>query len=388
MDFSEFKNLLEQQNGAFAGFKAHNNKRLVEIEDQMDHIEKKMNRIGMGGAYSPSSSADIEEHSKAFQAFARKGSENGLASLEIQAGLSTGSDADGGYAIPWKIDKELEKLLLDQSPMRRICNVINASTPNYHKLVSLGGTASGWVGETDARPETDTPKLDRLTPFWGELYANPAATQQSLDDMAFDVEAFLSEGITDEFATQEGEAFISGNGILKPKGLLAYATALTADATRPFGTLQHIITGDAGGFKSSTATVSPADCLINLLYAVRKGYRQGAVWLMNSNTLSVVAKFKDADGLPIWMRGLAEGQPSTLLGYPVEEDENMPDIAADAIPIAFGNFKRGFTIVDRIGTRVLRDPYTNKPNVHFYATKRVGSFLNNSQAIKLLKVAA
>lgn len=379
--------LFAQINTAFNEFKNVNTSRWDTIKARLDEMEAKANRQGFG--FTPSAgSTDIEAHRKAFHAFARKGNDNGLAGLEIKAGLSVGSDPDGGYAVPVVIDSEVEKLLVNQSPMRRIANVINASSPNYHKLVNKGGTASGWVGETDARPVTATPQLDKLTPYWGELYANPAATQQSLDDVSFDVEAFLTEGIVDEFATQEGEAFISGNGILKPKGLLTYDTATTADATRPFGTLQHVITGDAGGFKSSTTTVSPADCLINLLYSVRKGYRQGAVWLMNSNTLSVVAKFKDADGLPIWMRGLAEGQPSTLLGYPVEEDENMPDIGGNAFPIAFGNFKRGFTIVDRIGTRVLRDPYSQKPNVTFYATRRVGSFLNNSQAVKLLKVSS
>lgn len=372
---------------AFDQFKTIHNSKLDAIQARIDGIEAGKNRAAFGAGGSFSGSAEQEAHKGAFLAFARKGIESGLRDLEIQASMSTGSDPDGGYGVPTVIDSEIEKLLLDLSPMRRICKVIPVSTPDYKKLVNTGGLASGWVGETQERPETSTPQLALLTPFMGEIYANPAATQQSLDDMSFDVESFLQEGIADEFADQEGAAFITGNGILKPKGLLAYPTATTADATRPFGTLQYFKSGDASGFVTASATVSPADCLISLIYGVRKAYRKGSVFLMNSNTLSVISKFKDAvNGLPIWRQSLTEGQPSTLLGYPVEEDENMPDIGANAFPIAFGNFKRGFTIVDRMGTRVLRDAFTNKPYVHFYSTRRVGSFLNNSQAIKLLKI--
>ncbi|MRR56123.1 MAG: phage major capsid protein [Deltaproteobacteria bacterium] len=374
---------------AFDQFKAVHTSKLDEIQSRIDGIEGAKNRAAFGAGGSFSGNAEQEAHKGAFLAFARKGIDSGLRDLEIQASMSTGSDPDGGYGVPTVIDSEIEKLLLDLSPMRQICKVIPVSTPDYKKLVNTGGLASGWVGETQARPETDTPQLAILTPFMGEIYANPAATQQSLDDMSFDVESFLQEGIADEFADQEGAAFITGDGILKPKGLLTYPTATTADATRPFGTLQYFKSGDASGFVTASATVSPADCLISLIYGVRKAYRKGSVFLMNSNTLSVISKFKDAvNGLPIWRQSLTEGQPSTLLGYPVEEDENMPDIGANAFPIAFGNFKRGFTIVDRMGTRVLRDAFTNKPYVHFYSTRRVGTFLNNSQAIKLLKIEA
>lgn len=377
--FEEVKDLFEQ-------FKASHAGKYNELQNRLDEIEARRNRPGVG---IPSASSEQRDHAKAFEAFARRGIDKGLIDLEIQASMSTGSDPDSGYAVTTVIDSEIEKMLLDQSPMRRICKVIQVGTPNYHKLVNKGGTTSGWVGETQARPETATPTLGKLTPFWGEIYANPAASQQSLDDVGFDVENWLAESIGDEFAEKEGAALITGSGILQPKGLLTFPTDTAADATRAFGTLQHIITGDAAGFKAATATVSPADCLVNLLYSVRRPYRQGAVWLMNSNTLSVVSKFKDAvNGLPIWQRGLAEGQPSTLLGYPIEEDENMSDIGAGALPIAFGNFKRAMTILDRTQTRILRDPYTNKPNVMFYATRRVGNFLNNSQAVKLLMISA
>lgn len=357
-----------------------------DTQNRLDDMEAKANRPGAG---VPAATGAEAEHQRSFQAFARKGIDNGLLDMEIKASMSTGSDPDGGYAVPVVIEKEIEKMLLDQSPMRNICRVITTGTPNYHKLVNKGGTTSGWVGETQERPETSTPKLGKLTPFWGEIYAMPAASQQSLDDLGFDVEAFLAESIGDEFTEQEGAAFISGDGILKPKGILTFPTDTAGDKTRAFGTLQYIKSGAAGGFIAATATASPADCLVDLLYSVRKPYRKGAVWLMNSNTLAVVSKFKDAvNGLPIWQRGLAGGQPSTLLGYPVEEDENMPDIGAGTFPIAFGNFKRAFVIVDRMGTRILRDPFTSKPNVNFYATRRVGSFLQNHQAVKLLKISA
>ncbi|WP_224984052.1 phage major capsid protein [Geomonas agri] len=382
----------EALNNAFEKFIDSNDARLDRIEAglnaRMDEIEGKRNRPAAGVSNTPAT-ADQKAHSEAFNAFARRGIDNGLLDLEIKAGMSVGSDPDGGYAVPSEIASDIEKLEKDAVTMRRIARVISIGTPNYTKLVNKGGTTSGWVGETQARPETDTPQLAALTPFWGEIYANPCATQTMLDDASFDVASMLTESISEEFTDQENTAFINGDGLLKPKGLLSFPVDAAADKTRAFGTLQFIKTGDASGFKAASATVSPADVLVDLVYSLRKPYRQGAVWLMNSNTLAVVSKWKDAvNGLPIWQRGLIEGQPSMLLGYPVEEDEAMPDIAAGAFPIAFGNFKRGFTIVDRKGIRVLRDPFTNKPNVHFYTTKRVGSFLNNSQCIKLLKISA
>ena len=383
--------VLNQLHDSFKEHKEANDQRWKEIQARLDEIEAGRNRQSFSGiATDRRTTPEQAQHKKMFlNGFARKGNEAGLLDLEIQAGMRTGSDPDGGFMVPDELDRTIENLVKDQSPMRRICNVISIGTPNYTKLVNKGGATSGWVGEEQERPETDTPQLAALTPYLGEIYANPAATQTQLDDAGFDVESFITDNVAEEFATQEGTAFISGNGILKPKGLLSYDTSTDPDATRAFGTLQYVKTGDAAGFKAASATVSPADCLTTLLYSVRRPYRNGAVWLLNSNTLSVISKFKDAvNGLPIWRDSLAAGQPSTLLGYPVEEDENMPDIAAGAFPIAFGNFKRGFYIVDRMGIRMLRDPFTRKPWVHFYTTKRVGTFLNNSQAIKLLKIGA
>ena len=385
VDFEEIKNLLDQ-------FRNAHNQRFDLLSHRLDQFEARGNRPPCGsGSTSIGPETDAQaEHRRTFcNSFVRSGADNGLHALEINAGMRTDNDPDGGYMVPSVLDEQIEKLVIAQSPMRQICTVKKIETPNYTKIVAKTGTASGWVGETDARDETGTPDLAALTPFLGEIYSNPAATQIQLDDAGFDVEAFLIDSIADEFSIQENTAFITGTGIKKPKGILSYDIATTADANRAFGTLQYVKTGDASGFKTASATVSPADCLVNLVYSVRQAYRQGAVWLMNGNTLGVISKFKDAvNGLPIWSRGLAEGQPSMLLGYPVIEAEDMPDVGANALPIAFGNFKRAFYIVDRMGTRMLRDPYTNKPWIHFYTTRRVGSFLNNSNAVKLLKIEA
>lgn len=350
----------------------------TKIQARMDDIEAKANRPGAG--LSPEDKA-AAEYKAAFDAFARRG--------EFQAALSTGSDPDGGYAVPPELDRTIIDLLLNDTPMRRMATVITVGTPNYQKLFNVRGTGSGWVGETDARPETNAAQFKSITPFMGELYANPAVTQQMLEDAFFNVESWLAGEVQAEFAQQENAAFVSGDGILKPKGILAYATAATADATRAFGTLQHVVSGAASDFATPTATLSPADAIIDLIQSLKAGHRAGAMFCMNKATLGKIRKFKEAlAGQYIWQPGIAAGQPSTLFGYPVEECESCPDVGAGALPIMFGNFKRGYTIVDRIGTSVLRDPFSNKPYVHFYTRKRVGGMLTDSQAIKVLKIAA
>ena len=252
------------------------------------------------------------------------------------------------------------------------------------KLVTKGGTPSGWVSETAARPETGTPDFVEIAPPFGELYANPAASQAMLDDAAFDVEAWLAHEIATEFARAEGAAFVAGSGLNRPKGFLAAPTSAAGDASRAFGAIQYIGTGVAGGFAAS----NPQDKLIDLVQALRPPYRQGAVFVMNSSTASRIRKFKTADGAFLWQPALTAAQPDTLLGYPVVEAEDMPDVAADSLSVAFGNFRAGYLIAERTETQILRDPFTNKPFVHFYATKRIGGQVANSEAIKLLKFAA
>lgn len=381
------KKLIEQLYAAHQEFRESVNTELRAIGSRVDKFEAKASRPGFAGGATESGPA--MEHRKAFQAFIRKGNEQGLQDLQIKAAVTTADDTAGGYGVPTEIDKAVGALLANVNPMRRVSTVLTVGTPDYKKLVRTSRPSSGWVGETEARPETTTPSLAALTPFWGEIYANPAASQQSLDDIFFDVEAWLTEAVSEEFMIQEGNSFTVGNGVKKPKGILSYATSADVDGVRAFGTLQHVVTGAAGGFLAPSATVSPADSLISLVYSVKARHRAGAIFMMNKKSLETVRKFKDAvDGQFIWQRGAAAGQPSTLLGFPIEENEDFPDIGAGAFPIAFGNFKAGYQIVDRFGIRVLRDPFTNKPYVHFYSTKRTGGHLIDSEAIKLLKVSA
>jgi HK97 family phage major capsid protein len=331
-------------------------------------------RPALSGAKSGASASPFVER------YLRKGLEAGV---ELKA-LSGATDAAGGYAVPEELDGEIEKALTAISPIRAIANVVKVGTAGYRKLVTTGGTPSGWVAETAGRPETDTPEFQEIAPPFGDLYANPAASQAMLDDAAFDVEAWLAGEIATEFARAEGAAFVSGNGTSRPKGFLAAPNNDEADGIRDFGTLQYIETGVAGGFPAS----NPQDRLIDLVQVLRSPYRQGAVFVMNSATAARIRKFKTSDGAFLWQPGLVAGQPDTLIGYPVVEAEDMPDVAADSLSIAFGNFRAGYLIAERSETQILRDPFTNKPFVHFYATKRVGGQVMNSEAIKLLKFSA
>jgi len=310
------------------------------------------------------------------ESYLRKGLEAGV---EMKAVAGT-SDSAGGYAVPEEIDSEIDRLLVSVSPIRAIANVVKVGSAGYRKLVTSGGTPSGWVSEVAARPETDTPAFAEIAPPFGELYANPAASQAMLDDAAFDVEAWLASEIATEFARAEGAAFVSGSGLNQPKGFLSAPTSAAVDGARAFGTVQYIATGTSGGFGAGAE-----DKLIDLIQALRPPYRQGAVFVMNSATVSRLRKLKTADGAFLWLPGLVSGQPATLLGYPVVEAEDMPDIAANSLSIAFGNFKAGYLIAERTETQILRDPYTHKPFVHFYATKRLGGQVSNSEAIKLMK---
>lgn len=381
--FEEFKAKNDQRLDAMAAEKSaivsqvdSLNAKLSELDALKSGLEaelKSAKRPGVAGG------KETSEHKAAFMRFIRKGDEQGLAELQQKA-LSVGSDADGGYAVPEELDRTLLEIARKEVVMRQEATVISVSTADYKKLVNLGGSGSGWVGESDARPATGTPKLAQIAPFMGEIYGNPQATQTMLDDGMFDVEAWMAAELQQEFSEKEELAFTSGDGLLKPKGFLAYASAIDADSARAFGTLQHI--------KSGSAAALTADSIIKLIYTLRKAYRSGAKFMMNNNTLFQVRLLKNSEGDYLWRPGLELDQPSMLAGYGIAENEVMPDIAADAKALAFGNFKRGYTIVDRFGTRVLRDPFTNKPYVGFYTTKRVGGMVTDSNAIKLMTIAA
>ncbi|MEA3065800.1 MAG: hypothetical protein QOJ27_2252 [Sphingomonadales bacterium] len=351
---------------------------VAQLKEEMAQLKARIDAQAVAGA-RPALSGAKAQASPFVDSYLRKGLEAGV---ELKA-LAGTTDSAGGYAVPEEIDAEIGRLLTSISPIRAIANVVRVGSAGYRKLVTTGGTPSGWVSETAARPETATPTFIEVAPPSGELYANPAASQAMLDDSAFDVEAWLAQEIATEFARAEGTAFVGGNGVNRPKGFLAGPTSAQGDSVRAFGTLQFLATGAAGAFGAN-----PGDKLIDLVQALRPPYRQGAAFVMNSATASSIRKFKTADGAFLWQPGLVAGQPDTLLGYPVVEAEDMPDVAADSLSIAFGNFRIGYLIAERTETQILRDPFTNKPFVHFYATKRVGGQVANSESIKLLKFAA
>jgi HK97 family phage major capsid protein len=351
---------------------------MAELREEMAQLRSRMDAQAVASA-RPALSGATGADSPFVEGYLRKGLESGI---ELKAMVGT-TDSAGGYAVPEEIDSEIARLLTSISPIRAIANVVRVGSSGYRKLVTSGGTPSGWVSETAGRPETATPSFIEIAPPFGELYANPAASQAMLDDAAFDVEAWLAQEIATEFARAEGSAFVSGNGVNRPKGFLAAPVSAAPDGSRAFGTLQYIVSGTAGGFGTSGS-----DKLIDLVQSLRPPYRQGAAFVMNSATASAIRKFKTSDGAFLWQPGLSSGQPDTLLGYPVVEAEDMPDLAADSFSVAFGNFRAGYLIAERTETQILRDPYTNKPFVHFYATKRIGGQVANSEAIKLLKFSA
>lgn len=332
--------------------------------------------VGVGGDVDPAKA----EHKRAFREFVRKGVETGLKDLERKA-ISVGTAADGGFALPEEIAADIQARLVEISPMRQLATVVDVSTPDYKRLIDIRGTSSGWVGETAARPETNTPQLAERAASMGEIYANPMVTQQALDDLFFNVDQWVASSVATEFARGEGNAFVVGNGTNRPRGILNYPTAATADGVRADATLQHVNTGVSGDFAAS----NKADALITLVYALKAGHRAGAAFLTNKAILGELRGIKDTTGQYLWQPGLVAGQPSTLLGYPVYESEDVPAKAANSLSIAFGNFRAGYCIVDRVGVTTLRDPYTNKPYVGFYTTKRVGGMILDSEAVKVLR---
>ncbi|WP_137387975.1 phage major capsid protein [Rhodoligotrophos defluvii] len=324
--------------------------------------------IGAGGV----GEVRDREYTEAFRAHFRKG--------DIQAALNKGAAAEGGYLAPIEWDRTITDKLIEVSPMRQISSVQTISTAGFTKLFNLRGTASGWVGETAARGQTNTATFGQMEYRPGEIYANPAATQGMLDDAEVNLEQWLANEVETEFAYQEGLAFIAGNGTNKPYGFLTFVTGGAHAATNPLGAIQ-IKT-------AASATAIDPDELIDMVYMLPSAFTQNAHWVMNRTSQGTIRKLKDGDGNYLWQPSFVAGQPATILGYPVTEMPGMPDLAVDALPLAFGDFRRGYLIIDRVGIRVLRDPFTNKPYVHFYTTKRVGGGVLNPETIKVMKMAA
>jgi len=407
MPDNEIKKLIETLGKTFEEFKTENDKRIVAIEakgyapaDVVEKVEKINKDLGQiatmkkqleavetavalgqfpGGDKGRSEMEKIKaEHKAVFDKWFRKGIDDGLHDLEVKASSSTLSDPDGGFTVPEEVEAQIDRVAETVSAMRRLCTVRPISTDTYRKLVNQGGATSGWVAEKASRAETTSPTLAEISINTKEVYAMPAATQSLLDDSAIDIGQWLADEVSIEFTEEEGDAFITGTGVSEPKGIAAYT--MVANASYAWGSVGYI----AGGHAS---LLNNADKLIDLQHALKPVYRGGSAFLMNDLTMAVVRKFKDGDGNYIWRPGLEQGAPDTLLGKPVEIDDNVADIAASAYPIFFANFKRAYMIIDRIGIRVLRDPYTSKPFVLFYTTKKVGGGIVHYEAIKALKIA-
>jgi HK97 family phage major capsid protein len=353
---------------------------LDEQKARLDRLVLKGDRPALGAPEHGGSRASYAEvqHKAAFDLYVRSGEATGLKSLESKA-LSAGSGPDGGFLVPPPAEREILRRMTQISPIRALASVREVSTATYKKAYSTNGPAAGWAAETAARPQTNSQVIAELTFPTMELYAMPSATQTLLDDAAVDIESWVAEEIDTVFAEQEGSAFVNGDGVTRPQGFLTPPKSTVAAWS--WGRLAYVVSGAAGAFPAA----NPSDTLIDLIYSLKAGYRQNASFVMNRKSQSVVRKMKTSTGEYLWQPPSSAGGPATLMNFPLVEAEDMPDIAADSTSIAFGDFRRGYLIVDRLGVRILRDPYSAKPYVLFYTTKRVGGGVQDFDAIKLLK---
>ncbi|MGF1462073.1 MAG: phage major capsid protein [Maricaulaceae bacterium] len=379
---------------AFEVFKEANDQRLAEIEAKaaadpiltekvarldatLDRQQIALDQMRLDAGRTPlAAKAPGAEAKSALSAFMRRGDGNGYEAKSLA------TDNDGGYLAPESTERAVDRLLAHASPMRAIASVRTVGAGVFKKTVSQTDAVAQWTAETGPRAQTAEPTLELLEFPTGELYAMPAATPALLEDAYVDLEAWIAEEVHEAFALQEGAAFIKGDGVNKPRGFLDYP--IVSDAAAGWGEIGAVSTGASGAF----AADDPADALIDLIYAPKSGYRTGASFVMNRRTLSVVRKLKDSDGDYVWRPAASAGDRPTIMGYPVVEAEDMPDIGPDAPAIAFGDFAKGYLIVDRAGLSILRDPYSAKPYVLFYTTKRVGGGVQNFDALKVLTFSA
>ena len=335
-------------------------------------LDTAMAKIAAGGAGGNGARVKDPEYTKAFSQHIRKG--------EVQASLNKGTAAEGGYVAPIEWDRTITDKLILVSPMRSIARVQQISTAGFSKLFNLRGTVSGWVGENAARPETGTPTMGSMNYLLGEIYANPFATQQLLDDALIDLESWLAAEVQTEFAFQENVAFISGTGANnRPNGILTYVTGGANAAVHPFGAITTVNSGAA-------ATLT-ADGIVRLVHALPSAFTPNARFAMNRNTQRDAMLLKDTTNQYLWQPSYQAGMPSTLNGYPLVEMPAMPDLAAASKSVLFGDFDQSYLIVDGIGSRILRDPFSSKPYISFYTTKRVGGGLLNPEAMKALNTS-
>ena len=358
------------------------NRALDEQERRMERLTLKEMRPPLGGAGGVERRGAMpSEHRTAFERYVRGGDEQGLRRLEEKA-MSGLVGADGGFLVPDETANEIGRRLTAISPIRSIATVRTVSAAVLKKPFAISGAQTGWVGQTAVRPQTDAPQLAELSFPTMELYAMPAATNALLDDAAVDIDGWIGEEVEQAFASQEGAAFVNGDGVAKPRGFTTYPTV--EEANWAWGSVGTVATGADAGFLPGTA----ADALYDLVYALKAGYRQNASFVMNRRTQGAVRKLKDSDGNYLWQPPVAAGGRASLMGFAMVEAEDMPDMAAGSKAICFGDFARFYLVVDRQGVRVLRDPYSAKPYVLFYTTKRVGGGIQDFDAAKFLDFSA
>lgn len=356
----------------FKAFQGEIETKLQQTEERMTMLDRKMTvRTPLAGGVDAGA-----PHQKAFNAYLRNGDDDGLRGLDLEGkSLSTAVNSDGGYLVDPQTSETVQSVLNATASIRAIASVVRVEATSYDVLVDHTEVGAGWATEAGPQAETDTPQIDRITIPLHELSALPKASQRLLDDSAFDIEGWLAGRIAGKFARAEASAFINGDGVDKPKGFLTHASADNDVWT--WGSLGYVPSGVDGDVT--------ADAIIELVYALGAQYRANGSFVMNSKTTALVRKLKDADGRFLWTDGLAAGEPAQLMGYPVLVAEDMPDPGSDSISIAFGDFAAGYTVAERPDLRILRDPFSAKPHVLFYATKRVGGDVSDFAAIKLLK---
>lgn len=365
---------------------------MSEVKAKLEAMETRMSRPGAYGE-GESTSREAAEYKGAFLNWMRSptdqerqqkvtAAQRNLETRAADARTSTG--ASGGFALPEEIERTIARLGVDMSPIRSLATVRTVGTPDYKELIDVNGAAFEWIGETDTRAQTNTPDLAEIAPTFGMASAKPQATEESLDDLFFDVENWLIQSAAEAIYAGEGAAFVSGNGTKKPKGFLAGPTpVVTADASRAFGTLQYIASAQAAAMPTSP------DVFFDMIYSLRARYRANATWVTSKAVLATIRKYKEATtNAYMWQPALTAGQPSSFAGFPIVEAEDMPAVGAGTFPLAFGDFKEGYLICDRVGMRMTRDEITTPGYVKFYIRKRVGGAIRNSQSIKLLKIAA
>lgn len=364
----------------FKGFQDDMTSKMQQQEERLTMLDRKSYAAGR-----PALSTAVDHgapHQKAFADYLRSGDDAGLRGLVLEGkALNTTVSADGGFLINPQMNDRIQGVLRSTASIRSIANVVNVESSSFDVVIDRTDLGSGWATETVNFAETTTPTIERISIRIYELAAMPRASQRLLDDAAFDVEGWLAERIANRFARAEAQAYISGDGVDKPKGFLFYNKI--TNGSWVWGQLGYVPTGGVADFAPTNAS----DAIVDLVYALGAQYRANGTFVMNSKTAGAVRKMKDADGRFMWSDGLQLGEPARLMGYPVLVAEDMPDIAANAYAIAFGDFHAAYTVAERPDLRVLRDPFSVKPHVLFYASKRVGGDVTDFNAIKLLKFA-